>query len=84
MEEVKWVKFIEVFGREQADLMESYFKAHGIETELFQESYQRFSRPIAFGRIEIFIPDNQLKQAQKLYEQSGWDFEIREDDEDEE
>ncbi len=85
----KWVKFIEVFERVQADLVESYLKAHGIETELIQEAYYQYKIGIAaMGRVQILVPDYQLREARKLYEKSGWDFDTTktddDDDEDEE
>ena len=38
MDELKWAKLTEVYGRMDADLIESYLKANGIEVELFQEA----------------------------------------------
>lgn len=84
MKEDNWVMFIEVYGRTDAELVESYLKAHGIETELIQDSIERFANPVSQSRVKILVPGAQLKKAQKLYDQSGWDFEIREDDEDDE
>jgi len=80
-DEVKWARFIEVFGRMEADLVESYFKAHGIETHLIQEAYYQYKLGASMGRVEILVPNFQLEQAQKLYAESGWKFEITEDDE---
>ena len=82
MDGIKWVKFIEVFGRMHADLVESYFRAHGIETELIQDAYHR-QLSADMGRVQILVPNYQLDEAQKLYAASGWNFDITETDDDE-
>jgi hypothetical protein len=85
MEEVKWVKFLEVFERAHADLVESYFKANGIETQVIQEAYYQYEIGYAaMGAVQILVPNHQLEDAQKLYAESGWDFDTTETDEDEE
>lgn len=84
MNEPKWVKLIEVFERIHADLVESYFKAHGVETQIIQEAYFEYRiGSAAFGSIEILVPDFQLDEAKKLYEETGWNFDTTEIDEDE-
>jgi hypothetical protein len=80
MEGAKWVRFIEVGGRLHADLVESYIKAHGIETELIQEAYFQYRVGAALGPVEILVLNYQLDEAQKLYAKSGWDFDITETD----
>jgi hypothetical protein len=84
MEEIKWVKIIEVFERAHADLVESYFKAHGIKTEVVQEAYYEYQiGGAAFGRIQILVPNYQLDEAQELYATSGWNFDTTEPNDDE-
>lgn len=83
MDGAKWVKFIEVGGRMHADLVESYFKAHGIETELIQDAYYQYRIGAALGPVEILVLNYQLEDAQKLYAASGWDFDTSETDDDE-
>jgi hypothetical protein len=84
MDKVNWVQFIEVFERSHADLIESYFIAHGIKTEVVQEAYYEYQiGGAAFGRIQILVPNYQLVEAQKLYEVSGWNFDTTETDIDE-
>jgi hypothetical protein len=85
MDEIKWVKFIEVFERMHADLVESYFKAHGIETQIIQEAYYQYKiGSAAMGPVEILVLNYQLDEAQKLYAASGWNFDITETDNDDE
>lgn len=79
MDGVNWIKFIEVFERSHADLVESYFKANGIETQVVQEAYYEYQiGGAAFGRIEILVPNYQIEDARRLYAQSGWNFDTTE------
>jgi hypothetical protein len=66
-----------------AVLIESYFKAHGVETELIQEAYYEYQLSPDMGPVQILVPNYQLDEAQKLYAASGWDFDITETDDDE-
>ncbi len=81
MDELKWTKLIEVFGRPDAELIESYLEANGIEVELVQEGYMHFPYPLLISRVQIFVPKEQLEEAEKLYKESGWEMEITDDDE---
>ena len=81
MEELKWSKLMEVFGRDEAELIESYLEAHGIEAELFQEGYEHLAYPVFQSRVEIFVPSLHFDEAQKLCAESGWEFEILDEDE---
>jgi len=83
MEKAKWVKFIDVGERMHADLIESYFKAHGITIELVQESYEKTTFGFGLGGVRILVPDFQLDEARNLYSATGWDFDITETDDDE-
>lgn len=79
MKDLNWVNFMEVFERSHADLLESYFTAHGIKTEIIQEAYYEYQiGGAALGSIQILVPNNQLKDARKLYAESGWDFDTSE------
>ena len=84
MEEIRWVKLIEVHGKMHADLVESYLKAHSIETELIQEAYNQYELSAYMGPVQILVPNDQLDAARKLYAESGWDFDITENDDDDE
>ena len=84
MNQPKWVRLIEVFERMHADLVASYFKAHGIETQIIQEAYYEYRiGSAAFGAVEILVPDFQLDEAKKLYEETGWNFDTTDTYEDE-
>jgi hypothetical protein len=86
MDEIRWIKIVEVFERVHGDLVVSYFKAHGIETQLIQDAYYEYEiGSAAMGPVQILVPSYQLEDAQKLYAESGWNFDTTEnDDEDEE
>jgi hypothetical protein len=84
MSEEKWVKFIEVFERVHAELVESYFKAHGVETQIIQEAYYQYEiGSAAMGPVQVLVPNYQLEDAQKLYAESGWNFDTTETDDEE-
>ena len=79
MHNLTWSKLFEVNGRANAEMIQSYLKANGIDTEIFYEAIDIYRTGITFGRVQIFVPGSLLKKAQKLYEQSGWEMEVQED-----
>ena len=83
MKEPKWAKLMEVGDQMHADLVESYLKAHGIATELIQESYERTTFGFGLLGAQVLVPDFQLEEARSLYAATGWDFDITETDDDE-
>lgn len=69
MDELTWVKLTEVYGRMDAELIESYLEAHGIDVELFQEAVGHHIYPTTIdglGRVQIFVQKENLAEAQKL------------------
>jgi hypothetical protein len=69
MDELKWEVLVEVQGRLEADLLQSYLEAYGIQTEIFQESVGHSAFPVTIdglGRVQIFVPKEQLDEARKL------------------
>ena len=80
MDELKWTMLIEVFGRPDAEMIKSYLESNGIDVELIQEGYQHSLYPISNARVQVFVPKDQLVGARKLYEESGWELEITDDD----
>jgi hypothetical protein len=70
MEELKWELLAEVYGRMEAELIESYLEAHGINVELFQEAVGHHIYPTTLdgmGRVQIFVPKEEARQARKLF-----------------
>jgi hypothetical protein len=72
MDELKWTKLTEVFGRMEADLIESYLEAEGIDVELFQEAVGHLIYPTTvdgLAKVQIFVQKENLDEARKLIEQ---------------
>lgn len=74
MGELKWVLLTEVYGRMNANLIQSLLNANEIEVELFQEAAGgNFAYPTnvgEFARVQIFVPANKLIDAKDIYENS--------------
>ena len=71
MDELTWAKLTEVYGRMDAELIESYLEAHGIDVELFQEAVGHHIYPTTIdglGRVQNFVQKENLVEAQKLLE----------------
>jgi hypothetical protein len=71
MEELKWEKLIEVYGRLEADVIKSYLEAEGVPVELFQESVGQSAFPTTIdglGRVQLFVPKEKAEEARKLFE----------------
>jgi hypothetical protein len=71
MDELKWAKLTEVYGRMDADLIESYLKANGIDVELFQEAVGHNIYPTTIdglAKIQIFVAKENLDEARKMIE----------------
>ena len=71
MDEMKYELLTELHGRMEADLLESYLEANGIDVELVQESIGHTIYPVTMdmlGRVQVFIPKEKEKAAKKLLE----------------
>jgi hypothetical protein len=71
MEELKWAKLTEVYGRMDADLIESYLEANGIDVELFQEAVGHHIYPTTtdgLAKVQVFVARENLDEARKLIE----------------
>jgi hypothetical protein len=69
MDELKWEKLTEVQGRLEADLIESYLEANGVDVELIQESVGYSVFPVTIdglGRVQIFVPKDKGQDARQL------------------
>lgn len=72
MNEMKYELLVELHSRMQADLLESYLEANGVDVELFQESVGHTAFPVTIdglGLVQVFVPGEKLKQAKKLFEE---------------
>jgi hypothetical protein len=64
MDELKYEKIGEANSRAEAEIIESFLKAEGIDVELIEKSISVY--PIATARVEIFVPKKNAKKALKL------------------
>lgn len=68
MDELKYEKLSEVQGRPEADMIESYLEAQGIDVELIQESVGHSAFPVmvdGLGRVQIFVPKDKIQEARE-------------------
>lgn len=69
MDTLTWEKVAEVQGRLDADLIESYLEANGVDVELIQESLGHSLIPVTInglGRVQVFVPKEKIKEAREL------------------
>jgi len=66
MDKLKWELLDEVYGRLEAEAIESLLEAEGIDVELFQEAVGHHAFPVAvdgLGRVQIFVPKEKAAEA---------------------
>ena len=66
MDELKYEKIGEANSRAEAEIIESFLEAEGIDVELIEESVSHTAYAIANARVEIFVPTEKAKKALKL------------------
>jgi hypothetical protein len=69
MDTMKWQKLTEVQGRLEAELIESYLEANGVDVELIQESVGHSAFPVmvdGLGRVQIFVSKEKIREAREL------------------
>jgi hypothetical protein len=69
MDRMKWQKLIDVQGRLEAELIESYLEANGVDVELIQESIGHSAFPVmvdGLGRVQIFVSKEKILEARQL------------------
>jgi hypothetical protein len=66
MDELKYEKVGEANSRGEAEVIESFLKAEGIDVELVEESILHTAYSFPLARVEIFVPKAKVKQALKL------------------
>jgi hypothetical protein len=71
MNDMKYELLTELNNRLEADLLESYLEANGIDVELVQESIGHTVYPVTvdtLGLVQVFVPKEKAKAAKKLLE----------------
>ena len=66
MDELKYEKVGEANSRAEAEVIESFLKAEGIDVELVEESISHSSYVLPRALVEIFVPKEKAEQALKL------------------
>jgi hypothetical protein len=69
MDTMKWEKLTEIQGRLEAELIESFLEAHGVDVELIQESVGHSAFPVmvdGLGRVQIFVSKENIRKAREL------------------
>ena len=69
MDTLKWEKLTEIQGRLEAELIESFLEANGVDVELIQESVGHSAFPVmvdGLGRVQIFVSKDKLQEAREL------------------
>jgi hypothetical protein len=69
MDELKWAKLTEVYGRMDADLIESYLEAEGIDVEMFQEAVGHQIYPTTLdglAKVQIFVAKENIMALPKF------------------
>jgi hypothetical protein len=80
MDQLTYENLVEVNGRLEAEMIESYLEAQGIDVELIQESIGHSAYPVTLdglGRVQLFVP------KEKIIEARAWLKTFREGIEDE-
>jgi hypothetical protein len=83
MDKMKYEKIGDANSRAEADVIEGFLEAEGIDVELVEESVSYSSYAMPFARVQIFIPKEKIEQARELLK-SFDDILQEEDEEDEE
>ena len=70
MNEMKWEKLTEIYGRLEAEGVKSFLEAEGIQVELIQEAIGQLipTNYDIFGRVQVFVPKEQFAEAETLFE----------------
>jgi hypothetical protein len=69
MDELTYENLVEVNGRLEGEMIESYLEAHGIDVELVQESIGHSAYPVTIdglGRVQIFVPKGKITESREL------------------
>jgi len=83
MDKMQYEKIAEM-ERPQAEVVESFLEAEGIDVELIEESVWKSSYAITFQPVQVFVPRTKVKQALELLENFDLGMEKDDDEEDEE
>ncbi len=66
MDEMKYEKVGDANSRAEADVIESFLEAEGIDVELIEESISRSAYGFSSAHVEIYVPKEQAELARQL------------------
>lgn len=66
MDEMKYEKLAEGNSRAEAEVIQSFLEAEGIDVELVEESVSHTSYAIPLVRVDIFVPKELVNKALEL------------------
>ncbi len=81
MGEMKYALLTEVLGHWKAEIIENFLKTEGIEVVLIQDSLSQSTYFNPFAPVQIFVPKEEIQQAQELLKTFGDSLEDESDDE---
>ena len=81
MDKMKYEKVGEANSRAEADIIESFLEAEGIDVELVEESVSHSSYAMPLSRVQIFVPKENIEQTRELLK--PFDDILQEEDDDE-
>ena len=79
MDELKYEKIGEANSRAEAEVIESFLKAEGIDVELVEESVSHSTFVVPHALVQIFVPSGEANKARKLLK-SFEEFQLEEAD----
>jgi hypothetical protein len=82
MDEMKYEKVGEANSRAEAEVIESFLEAEGIDVELVEESVSHSAYALSAARVQIFVPKEKIELARELCKPYD-DILQKEDDEEE-
>lgn len=83
MDKMQYEKIAEM-ERPQAEVVESFLEAEGIDVELIEESVWRSAYPVTFQPVQIFVPRDKIKEALDLLKSFNIEMEVDEFEDEEE
>jgi hypothetical protein len=83
LDKMQYEKIAEL-ERPQADVIESFLEAEGIDVEIVEESVWKTSYSTTFHTVQIFVPREKVQQALALLENFDLGLEKGDDEDDDE
>lgn len=82
MDKLKYALLTEATGRWEANIIENFLKADGIDAILVQEAVSHSTHPTSFATVKIYVPKSSIRQARsplRNYRESNSDSKEKSD-----